>query len=619
MGNQNYQRNININGGYTPFLKYINVQKGRETFYIDGLEGSCDVKRLSTWTQYDGMESERFKELSDFHSDHPFQPGKQTKTVFLTHSVETAEKASMLFTNFRTIDVYPEYLLTEDRINGGYFSSSEKQNKTEVIEISASQVMSVCEKYTKENDIDRVSVDEMDGLIPRGAENVLIIFENMKSLNLLDILLILGKDIPNLMVHISYRCKDVGRILRNILWDHGKFEIFKVEEPTEKNLLSTLKAVLSGYKLSVIPPLRESIILDRLREYRGNLFREDDIEKMAIKYITYSGQSLKDYIEGDGLFLKLKDLNGFLRDPLKEKDDNSTFHLLHRENIENLIIDRMYEINMAKINLLRGKSNVFHHNFKFLGNPGTGKTEAARYLAKKLKELGISNGIFKEVSPNALIGKYVGHTGPQTDELCEEVRGGVLFIDEAELLIPSHGRSFNNDAIQSLLKHLEDDSETTFIFATYPEKMNELMKADPGLPSRINYTVKFNDYTNDQLIDIFYSMLHDRGYCTDNEEKSQIEEILNNSIDLGKERLKERFGNARVMRILCEKAIGSFACYFGKKYGNDMENRINELYKPEELITIPADCIKEAAEVLDGDSKALMDKDEHGFKVKVGF
>jgi Holliday junction resolvasome RuvABC ATP-dependent DNA helicase subunit len=189
----------------------------------------------------------------------------------------------------------------------------------------------------------------------------------------------------------------------------------------------------------------------------------------------------------------------------------------------------------------------------FLGNPGTGKTTVARMIAGILYNLKyINQNKLIEVSAKDLVAEYVGQTGPKTMAVIEKAMGGVLFIDEAYSLASKQGEgnSFNEECIATLIQAMENYRDNlVVIFAGYSKEMQDFLKMNSGIVSRIGYTLTFEDYTVDQLIVIFKSMIKKAGFEIEEEAiekaKSIIEEYKNT----------ENFGNARFVRNLYEKTV----------------------------------------------------------------
>ena len=150
----------------------------------------------------------------------------------------------------------------------------------------------------------------------------------------------------------------------------------------------------------------------------------------------------------------------------------------------------------------------------FTGNPGTGKTTIARLVARYLKAIGaLKGGQLIEVSRGDLVGRYTGHTAPLTNSVIESALGGVLFIDEAYSLYRDEQDSFGLEAIDTLVKGMEDHrDELVVILAGYTKEMETFLTANSGLASRFPNKIEFPDYTADELLDITTVLAKGKGY-----------------------------------------------------------------------------------------------------------
>ena len=189
----------------------------------------------------------------------------------------------------------------------------------------------------------------------------------------------------------------------------------------------------------------------------------------------------------------------------------------------------------------------------FTGNPGTGKTTIARLVAKYLKVIGaLKGGQLVEVSRGDLVGRYTGHTAPLTNSVIQSALGGVLFIDEAYSLYRGEQDSFGLEAIDTLVKGMEDHrEELVVILAGYTKEMETFLTANSGLASRFPNKIEFPDYTAEQLLDITRLQAKSKGY--------RLEEgctrLLLDYYTRRQAQNSRTAGNGRLARNTLEKAI----------------------------------------------------------------
>ena len=189
----------------------------------------------------------------------------------------------------------------------------------------------------------------------------------------------------------------------------------------------------------------------------------------------------------------------------------------------------------------------------FTGNPGTGKTTIARILAKYLKAIGaLRGGQLVEVTRADLVGRYVGHTAPLTNTVIQSALGGVLFIDEAYSLYRGGEDSFGLEAIDTLVKGIEDNrGDLVVILAGYTKEMQLFLSANSGLASRFPNQIEFPDYTGEELYRITLSIAKSKGYVLD----ESCKEPLIAWYDAQQAADAATNGNGRMARNVLEKAI----------------------------------------------------------------
>jgi SpoVK/Ycf46/Vps4 family AAA+-type ATPase len=220
-----------------------------------------------------------------------------------------------------------------------------------------------------------------------------------------------------------------------------------------------------------------------------------------------------------------------------------------KEEVHNLI-------NMVQVYKLRKEHELpttdMSLHMVFTGNPGTGKTMMARMMARIYRSLGIlSKGQLVEVDRSGLVAGYVGQTALKTQKVIDKAMGGVLFIDEAYALNGKSENDFGQEAIDTILKAMEDHrDDLVVIVAGYTELMDRFIHSNPGLESRFNRFLEFPDYTADEMVKIFHMQCKKGCYELD----EGVEEMVRDYIT-EENGDPETFGNARGVRNIFEHIL----------------------------------------------------------------
>lgn len=443
-------------------------------------------------------------------------------------------------------------------------------------------------------------IDEVYGLLQPEITDLVALMENHRN----DVMVILAGYTDAMQAFMRRNEGLNSRIKYKVEFeDYSEDELWEIMKYQAKNLHLTLD---DGVKEKVLP-IFASAQCD-IEAGNGRLVRNmlDEALMNQAKRIKESGS--------DASKMSFNDLNKLTSEdfdidmvkltgnkPLKyignadpEKELNNMIGLNNIKSMVEKIVAAAYMNNVRKEKLGITNKNFISTpmHLAFLGNPGTAKTTVARLLARILKKKGIiKKEKIHEVGRKDLIAKFVGHTAPLVKSQFEKAKGGVLFIDEAYSLVDEKRGGFADEAVNTIIAEMENHRDDVIvIFAGYTDKMRDFFSLNEGLRSRISYTLEFEDYSEEELYQIFEKMVSDEELIAAQDAKEEVKKIVADVIK-GKD-----YGNGRYIRKLLENARLNMDLRLSRLAKDD--------YSFEELKTLTKDDFKEIE-----DDKVLDEKE----------
>ena len=517
-----------VNGFNRPYITGYDPRLIRNTVFIYGPKGSG--RHLLVETALKKLKAKGLVIDEGIYTlDMKRYSSASSESIFIQdlYAGLNSREAVILVENFEEANVVFNRMLSELSLNGSIVLAKRYTlNKNQLVEASTA--------------LNKQIVDTLNG------NNKTLIFISEKGTNkLLDIY---GKsfveNIRDIVKTVSLNNEEIKEICLKMVND---FEL-KAERQVEIDVQidnSYVDYLISSYEpgkgvYSIKP------ILDKTYDLLVDAaLKEDKLEVIRLKYngsvfIEFNNKSME---------LKLDDSEIQRKEIEEELND-----IVGLDEVKTYLNSLEQHLKISKLRAKKGlKTAEVSKHMIFTGNPGTGKTTIARIVSKMMKVAGVlENGQLVEVSRSDLVGKYVGHTAPLTMSVVNSALGGVLFIDEAYSLYRGKDDSFGLEAIDTLVKAMEDHRDDLIvILAGYKKEMESFLDANSGLKSRFANIINFPDYTGEQMLQIAQNIARGKDYVIDEEASAKLLEYFT----MVQSKEDSTSGNGRLARNVVEAAI----------------------------------------------------------------
>ncbi len=517
-----------VNGFNRPYITGYDPRLIRNTIFIYGSKGSG--RHLLVETALKKLKANGLVVDEGIYTlDMKRYSSASSESIFIQdlYAGLNSREAVILVENFEEANVVFNRMLSELSLNGSIVLAKRYTlNKNQLVEASTA--------------LNKQIVDTLNG------NNKTLIFISEKGTNkLLDIY---GKsfveNIRDIVKTVSLNNEEIKEICLKMVND---FEL-KAERQVEIDVQidnSYVDYLISSYEpgkgvYSIKP------ILDKTYDLLVDAaLKEDKLEVIRLKYngsvfIEFNNKSME---------LKLDDSEIQRKEIEEELND-----IVGLDEVKTYLNSLEQHLKISKLRAKKGlKTAEVSKHMIFTGNPGTGKTTIARIVSKMMKVAGVlENGQLVEVSRSDLVGKYVGHTAPLTMSVVNSALGGVLFIDEAYSLYRGKDDSFGLEAIDTLVKAMEDHRDDLIvILAGYKKEMESFLDANSGLKSRFANIINFPDYTGEQMLQIAQNIARGKDYVIDEEASAKLLEYFT----MVQSKEDSTSGNGRLARNVVEAAI----------------------------------------------------------------